>query len=95
MKEVYPGIYQIRLSKKLSAADESAEQVYSYLIPSKSGRSLMVDTGYKSPESVQCLQQALSELHISPEMLDVLVRIDMVITAAGHWHFRKSVQSCI
>lgn len=73
MKEVYPGIYQIRLSKKLSAADESAEQVYSYLIPSKSGRSLMVDTGYKSPESVQCLQQALSELHISPEMLDVLI----------------------
>lgn len=68
MKELLPGIYQVDLHSNAHGVNE----IKIYMIPGNP-RSLMIDTGFRDLKCLEVLEQALSELEISPASLDIFL----------------------
>ncbi len=70
MTERVPGIYEV----KLYSAGTGVDEIRIFLIPGKQGeRSLMVDTGFATPQCLSILEEALNGLGIKHEKLDIFL----------------------
>ena len=68
--EAYPGIYCV----SVPLPGNPLKAVNSYFIPPKGGmRGLLVDTGFKAPESCEVLTAALNELDADMENTDIFL----------------------
>ncbi len=71
MREILPGIYELPLE---SQGDPGVKAIKLFLIPGKPGsRSLLLDTGFKTADCLEKLQEALAALQISVTDLDVFL----------------------
>lgn len=75
VREVEPGIFVTELYNK--TAENGVQQIHIYIIPGKAGvnhgRSLMIDTGFRTTDCLVTLEQALKDLHISVTDLDIFL----------------------
>lgn len=70
MTEKIPGIFEIVFHSKL----HGMSRVKVFLIKGKKGkRSLLIDAGFRNGESFNVLNEALNELEIAPDELDVFL----------------------
>lgn len=71
-KEILPGIFRLTLSD--TTIEQGVSEIHIFIIPGKpSSRSLMIDTGFKTTNCLERLEQALHELHISYSDLDIFL----------------------
>ncbi len=65
--EKLPGIYEINLY-------QNKDEIHIYLVKGNTGqRSLLIDTGYNTAENRAILDQIFTDLHISPQDLDIFL----------------------
>ena len=71
-KEILPGIFRLTLSDK--TIEQGVSEIHIFIIPGETtSRSLMIDTGFKTTDCLERLEQALHELHISYSDLDIFL----------------------
>lgn len=74
-EEILPGIYKVDLSD--TTIEQGVSSIHIFIIKGKvlvnGGRSLMIDTGFKNEDCLKKLKEALHELNISMDMLDIFL----------------------
>ncbi len=74
-EEILPGIYRVDLSD--TTVEQGVSNIHIFIIKGRddvnSGRSLMIDTGFRNDACLQKLMSSLEELKIQPDTLDIFL----------------------